>query len=176
MQRIMPLGLICVDPGFDTGMALLTVTAQWNKPKLIRHDTINYQKSGSGAKDFYDTMQSYYDWARYKLGIQQVDVVLEKFVKRPGAVQPELTAMKVMGVLDHWWAANADRMNSKFHEQVPVQGKHMVTNPVLLSAGVWLPGKANRHINDATRHGISFLVANAHIGTCRAAFGPPEED
>lgn len=172
--RIMPLGLICVDPGFDTGMSLIQVSAEWNKPVVLRHDTINYRPSGSGAKDFYDKMQDYYDWARYKEGLVTVDVVLEKFVKRPGVVQPELTAMKIMGVLDHWWAANADRMNSKFHEQVPVQGKFMVTNQVLLRTGTWLPGKANRHINDATRHGISYLVSQAHVGTCRSAF--PEEN
>ena len=176
MGGLMPLGLICVDPGYDTGMSLIEVSAEWNKPKVVRHDTINYQKSGSGAKDFYDKLQEYYDFCRMAQGYAQTDVVLEKFVKRPGVVQPELTAMKVMGVLDCWWAGRANRFHSKFHEQVPVQGKHMVTNQVLLATDTWLPGRANRHINDATRHGISYLVSKAHVGTCRAAFGPPEED
>lgn len=171
--RILPLGLICVDPGYDTGISLLGVSAEWNKPGLMRHQTVNYQKSGSGAKDFFEAMSSFYEWAFDKAGMVEVDIVLEKFTKRPGVVDPELTAMKVMGVLDHWWAAHGQRMKSKFHERIPVQGKMMVTNEVLLRTGTWLPGRANRHINDATRHGISWLVDQAHVCTCRSAF--PEE-
>lgn len=169
-----PLALICVDPGYDTGISLVSTYGPDTKPCLARHDTINYQKSGSGAKDFYDMMSTYYGWAFGRADMTQVDIVLEKFVKRPGVVNPELTAMKVMGVLDHWWAANANRMRSKFHEQVPVQGKFMVTNDVVRRTGLWLPGHDNRHMNDATRHGISYLVDQSHVGTCRAAF--PEEN
>jgi hypothetical protein len=168
------MGLICVDPGYDTGMSLLGINGQRTMPVLIRHDTINYQKSGSGAKDFFLRVQNYYESAFGMYGMESVDIVLEKFTKRPGVVDPELTAMKVMGVLDCWWAMHGNRMKSKFHERIPVQGKMMVTNQVLLRTGVWLPGHANRHINDATRHGISWLVDQAHHGTCVAAF--PKED
>lgn len=171
--RTMPMGLICVDPGFDTGMSLIEVTAQWNKPELVKQATINYGKSGSGATGFYEKMCDWYEWCIQERGLASVDVVLEKFVPRPGK-PVEYTALKVTGVLDHWWTAKANRMRSKFHEQIPVQGKFMVTNQVLLRAGVWVPGRANRHINDATRHGISYLVDQAHVGTCRAGF--PEEE
>jgi hypothetical protein len=38
-----------------------------------------------------------------------------------------------------------------------------------------LPGHDNRHINDATRHGVSWLIENHHRGTALVA-KPKEED
>ena len=166
--RSLPMALICVDPGYTTGLSLLTVDAQWNKPKLMDSVSIEYAASGYGAKDLYQQFSNWYEMCRGES--MTTDIVLEKFTKRPGVVDPELTALKVMGVLDLWWAMHGVRIQSKFHERIPVQGKMMATNDVLRRVGVHIPGHDNRHINDATRHGISWLIDQGHVGTCQSAF------
>lgn len=174
MGAAYPRGMICIDPGLNTGLSVLTIDGPTDKPVLVAHTTIHYGNQGARSIDLYKQVDDWYSYYWYKED-RFMDIVLEKFTKRPGVVDPELTAIKVMGIMDLWWFQKASRMRSKFHERIPVQGKHAVKNDVLRRVGVHLPGHDLRHINDATRHGISLLIDQAHLGTCEAAF-PKEED
>lgn len=161
-----PYACINIDPGLATGMSLLRVDEESRKPILMATATIPYR-----AIDIYDQVSSWYYMARVGHGFA-ADVVMEKFVARPG--RPiETTALKVMGVVETWWDKEGHKQDSHYVEHVPVQGKFMVTDDVLRAADVHVKGHANRHINDATRHGIGHLLAQKHRGTAIACFGEP---
>lgn len=163
-----PYACINIDPGLVTGFSLLRVDEESRKPTVMAVGSVPYR-----AIDIYDQMSAWYYMARVGHGYA-VDVVMEKFVARTG--KPiETTALKVMGIAEAWWAKEGHKQDSKYVEHMPVQGKFMVTDDVLRAAGVHTPGHANRHINDATRHGIGHLLAQKHRGTAIACFGGPDD-
>lgn len=162
-----PYAVINIDPGLDTGFSLLRVDEESRKPVLMSVGTVHYR-----AIEIYDQVSAWYYMARVGHGYA-VDIVMEKFVLRPGR-PVDTTALKVMGVVEAWWAKEGHKQDSHYVEHVPVQGKFMVTDDVLRAADVHCKGHANRHINDATRHGIGHLLAQKHRGTAIACFGEPE--
>lgn len=161
-----PYACINIDPGLDTGFSVLRVDSADSAPVLVATATVHYR-----AIEIYDQLSGWYYMARTGHGYA-VDVVMEKFVARTG--RPiETTALKVMGVAEAWWAKEGHKQDSKYVEHVPTEGKFMVTDDVLREAGVHTKGHVNRHINDATRHGIGHLLAQKHRGTAIACFGEP---
>lgn len=158
-----PYAMICIDPGEDTGFSLLRVDEEDRPPIHMASGTVPYR-----AIEVYDQISAWYYKARCGHGYT-TDIVIEKFVLRPGR-PVNTTALRVMGVAETWWAKEGHKEDSRYIEQVPVQGKFMVDDDVLRRLGVHVPGHSNRHINDATRHGVSRLLAQGHRGTAKLAF------
>jgi hypothetical protein len=169
---------ICVDPGEDTGFSLLEVTSEEKPVQLIDYCTMPYK-----ASEIRKTLCAlYYYGADEDDGIARHyqtrglnTVILEKFVHRPGKpFNP--TAYKVMGIAESWHQDFRDGGDPMFEyiERMPVQGKSEAPDAVLRKLGVHLKGINQRHINDATRHGVSWLIEQGHKATCLIA--KPKED
>lgn len=166
---------ICVDPGEETGFSLLEVSSPDEPVKMLRTASVVYN-----ALTIHETLCRFYYHGMNDLLPSEVaainKVILEKFVHRPG--RPfNATAYKVMGICETWhqrFRAGGDP-EFDYIERLPVQGKKEADNDVLRRLGVYLPGHDNRHINDATRHGVSWLIENHHRGTALVA-KPKEED
>lgn len=171
-----PLGrYICIDPGEDTGMSLLEVTGPNTPVTILRTASLRYNALAiheSLCRFYYHGMGHYQP--SEVAGINTV--ILEKFVHRPG--RPfNATAYKVMGICEAWhqrFRADGDP-TFEYIERMPVEGKKEAPNDVLRKLDVYLSGHDNRHVNDATRHGVSWLIENRHRGTALVA-KPKEED
>lgn len=167
---------ICIDPGLDTGFSLLEVPEDNGPVKLIDYNTIRYD-AAQIRKNLFELY--YYDIppdAPLKDYIGLNTVILEKFVHRPG--RPfEPTAYKVMGIAECWHQDCKQGSDPTFEyiERVPVQGKSEAPDDVLKRLGVFVKRHENRHINDATRHGVSWLMEKGHIATCEIA-RPKDKD
>lgn len=156
-------------------MSLLEVDGPNAQPKLLRTASIRYN-----ALTIHEALcRFYYHGMQDMMPSEVADintVILEKFVHRPG--RPfNATAYKVMGICETWhqrFRAGGDP-TFEYIERLPVEGKKEVPNDVLRKLGMYLSGHDNRHINDATRHGVSWLIENRHRGTALVA-KPKEED
>lgn len=170
---------ICIDPGEETGLSLLEVTGDNEPPKILRTGSIVYR--GFAIREALCRFYYHgFDPADGFAATHQVrglnKVILEKFVHRPGKpFNP--TAYKVMGICEGWHQEfqNGGDPMFEYVERMPVQGKSEADNNVLRRLGLYLPGHAQRHINDATRHGVSWLLERHHRGTALVA-KPKEED
>lgn len=168
--------LICIDPGLNTGFSLLEVT-DINKPvTLVDYCTVTYN-----AAQIVKILNELYYYDMKQLDMTPADfrdlnmVVIEKFVHRPG--RPfDPTAYKVMGICEAWHQKFRDGGDPMFEyvERLPVQGKKEAPDDVLKRLGIHLPRHEQRHINDATRHGVSWLLENHHLGT--ALVGKPKDE
>ena len=167
---------ICIDPGEDTGFSLLEVDGPNTPVRMLRTASLRYN-----ALAIHELLCRFYYHGMNNMvpsGVAGINtVILEKFVHRPG--RPfNATAYKVMGICETWHQRFRDNGDPSFEyiERVPVQGKKEAPNDVLRRLGVYLSGHDNRHINDATRHGVSWLIENRHRGTALVAKPKEEND
>ena len=170
---------ICIDPGEDTGFSLLEVNGPDTPVRMLRTASLKYNAQAIHellCRFYYHGMDPSdgFGTAAEVRGLNTV--ILEKFVHRPG--RPfNATAYKVMGICEAWHQLTKEGDSTfEYIERVPVQGKKEAPNDVLRKLGVYLSGHDNRHINDATRHGVSWLIENRHRGTALVAKPQEEED
>lgn len=96
--------------------------------------------------------------------------VYENFHIRPGVVVPDTTAIRVIEATMNWIEEDAPYV--KVVAQEPAQGKHQVNDQTLERMGLKQRGGVTRHVNDATRHGVTWLIGQRHRPTARLAFPP----
>lgn len=154
--------LNCMDPGGDTGLALLHITP--TQYSLVAHATIPWRPDrGSNP---VDTLTGWLDEfpGTHKL-------VYEAFHIRntASAASTDTTALSVIEAV-----SGLARTRQPYEEMVskqPVAAKRFATDAVLESLGLHLGHKhAQRHIRDALRHGVTLLARRRYIPLCAAAF------
>ena len=143
--------LIAIDPGRKTGMIMLEIQHNQN-PKPIAWAT----------HDPFDVVRALEHFAREDSGEvnSTTRVVIEKYVPREGVHGKDDTAQTVIGMILQWSRDNG--VEPIF--QMPSE-RAMVTTAVLQNLGLWLKGHDNRHIMDAARHAVTWLVKMRHHNT-----------
>ena len=157
--------LIGIDPGLHTGIAVVQVS-DLAAPVLLHHSTADYtdprwQSVGRTLHELVGGTFSHYGFNALDSDIQ---LVIEKFV--PEARKVDTTALEVIGELrqairdrDPW----VDHV-AHWHWQTR-QEKDGVSGEVLRRLGLWLKGKEQRHVMDATRHTVIRLSKMQHKPT-----------
>ena len=142
--------IIGIDPGLKTGMILLEVPTG-NSPVPLAYAT----------HDPHDVINALEHFATEADGSIASDtrVVVEKFVAREGVHGKDDTAQTLNGMITHW--AIGHQMLDRVSFQLPGE-RAMVTTAVLKNLGLWLSGHKNRHVMDAARHVVAFLVKMRH--------------
>lgn len=142
--------IIGIDPGLKTGMLLLEVPTG-NSPVPLSYAT----------HDPHDVINALEYFATEDDGSIASDtrVVVEKFVAREGVHGKDDTAQTLNGMITHW--AIGHQMLDRVSFQLPGE-RAMVTTAVLKNLGLWLSGHKNRHVMDAARHVVAFLVKMRH--------------
>lgn len=154
--------LSCVDPGGDTGMALLHI-----KPdtfQLIDTATVPYRPAL--GEDPIKTLTS---WVRKHPGVHHL--LYESFHIRntAAAASTDLTPVEVIKAMQDM-VANGNAYEAVFSQQ-PVGGKHMASDDVLEKLGLHMGHKhAQRHVRDALRHAVTHLARQRYAPLCRVAF------
>lgn len=151
--------LNCVDPGGDTGMALLYI-----KPDdfdLIDYRTVPYDPHRSESMPTEVLVR----WKLEYPGLH--DLVYEDFHVRNTSAQKDTTALKVIGSMDQMIFEG--RPYRSIFVQQPVGGKHSITDDVLRNLGLLFESHADRHMNDALRHAAAHLTKRRYRPLCLAA-------
>ncbi len=155
--------LTCVDPGGDTGLALLHV-----KPtefELIEYATVKYRPEMRDC----DAMPTAHliAWVLEHPGEHRL--VYEDFHLRNNAADKDTTALRVIGSMEQ---VIYDRDLYAFvHAQEPVEAKHMVSDEVLEKLELHLSHMHSaRHVRDALRHGVTHLTRARYLPVCRTAY------
>lgn len=146
------MNLLCIDPGKATGVAYLNFS-EITAPTLLSHNT-NSPEELTYTLDYY-----------MKLMLRNGSVgqlVIERFVLREGVHGVDTTPIEVIGRIKEWHSRLP--LQPRLHWQMPHE-RNMATNDVLRRMGLWLKGTEQRHIMDATRHGVVFLVNKKHKPT-----------
>ena len=87
---------------------------------------------------------------------------------------PDTTALRVIGGVEEWLMSQAEPPYVQVIKQEPDEGKHMATDEVLVSAGLYVCiDKDSRHVRDANRHAVKYLEGIKHRPLCLAAWPPP---
>lgn len=155
--------LSCVDPGGDTGMALLHV--QPDRLTLVDWETVPYDprlREGSAMP----TAQLV-AWTLDYPG--QHKLVFEDFHLRNNGAEKDTTALRVIGSIEQ---VIYDRdLFAAVHAQEPVEAKHMVPDEVLEKLGLHMDhSHSQRHVRDALRHGVTYLTRLRYLPVCRVAY------
>lgn len=157
--------LIGIDPGLHTGIAVVQVS-DLAAPVLLHHETADYSIPHTPSVGL--RMQRIVDGSLMHYGVNALDndiqLVIEKFV--PEARKVDTTALEVIGELrqairdrDPW-----TNYVTQWHWQTR-QEKDGVSGDVLRRLGLWLKGKEQRHVMDATRHTVIRLSKMQHKPT-----------
>ena len=143
--------LIGIDPGRKTGMIMLDI-----KPNQ------DPQPTAHATHDPFGVVPALDRFAREDNGEvnSTTRVVIEKYVPREGVHGKDDTAQTVIGMVLQWSRDNG--VDPIF--QLPSE-RAMVTTAVLKNLGLWLKGHHNRHIMDAARHAVAWLVKMRHYKT-----------
>lgn len=149
------MNIIAIDPGKATGIALLDYS-EISAPTLIAHGT----HAPDRVIDALDHLAQYLDFYG---GV----IVIERFVLREGMYGVDTSPIGVIDRIKEW----AKNKPHTLVWQLPGE-KELVTNDRLRRLGLWLKGKEQRHIMDAVRHAVLYLVKNKHKPT--AAKGWPD--
>ncbi len=157
--------LIGIDPGLRTGIAVVQVS-DLAPPVLLHHETADYSiphtpSVGARLRRVVDGSPMY---SGVNALYNDIQLVIEKFV--PEARKVDTTALEVIGELrqairdrDPW----TDYV-TQWHWQTR-QEKDGVSGDVLRRLGLWLRGKEQRHVMDATRHTVIRLSKMQHKPT-----------
>lgn len=162
--------LLCLDPGYSTGMALLGVREE--KVGLLDHQEVPWWP---GERTPIHQLQR---WLDDTYG--QVSVLLyESFAVQSGGFVPDLTPLKVIGAIEYWHAEahyyglaeDAVIRPPVVKGSVSSKGTRGVTREHLAKVGM---KTSSQHVNDAISHGLGWLAEMGHGTVCRALYGPPE--
>lgn len=162
--------LICVDPGEDTGVSILTVLpgqvpgSDIEILKEVRQTqlaTVRYRMRTSTGKESPVITVSQWrhaaitDWG---LSPDRVIVICEDFHLDSGRPNVNTTALNIIGGFEH------EPYPVTFQNRSVM--KTSVTDTVLKRLDLMVtPKTPNRHINDATRHGVAWLRERNHRWT-----------
>lgn len=94
-------------------------------------------------------------------------VVSERFDLRADSRGVNIDAKQVQGRVLTW----AEDAELEVLWQRP-QERLSITRPVLVRLEMWLPGRDNRHIMDAVRHGVVYLQRLVHLPTLSKGWPP----
>lgn len=157
--------LHCLDPGGDSGLALLYI-----RPKdfdFVDYQTVPYDPHGSGDMPT-ETLTA---WKLNYPGTHRL--VFEDFHERNTKALKDTTALKVIGSLDQMifeYEGGGKQFYDSVHAQQPVEAKYMVSDDDLEKLGLLLSGHDARHMRDALRHGVKHLAERRYLPVCRIAY------
>lgn len=152
--------LHCLDPGGDSGLALLYIKRK--DFDLVDYRTVPYDPHG----DQEMPTETLIEWKLNYPGSHRL--VYEDFHVRNTKAQKDTTALKVIGSVDQMLFDR--RIYERVHAQQPVEAKDMVTDEDLGKLGLLLGGNEARHMRDALRHGITYLTRARYLPVCRIAY------
>lgn len=138
-----------MDPGEETGLALLAYDVDLPATMLSyaspREPELNKElhRMGERAGD-----------------LDRLVVVMERFDVNLAKKKVNIEAKQVIGRVLAW---SEDRQ-VRTYWQMNFE-RTMATRQVLINLGLWLPGRPNRHIMDAVRHGVVHLQRALHMPT-----------
>jgi len=157
-----PFQIAAVDPGGDTGLALLE----------IHPDTFL-------VKDWAVLSYEENPVSRLKKWREDSDLpavlVYENFHVRPGFTVPDTTALEVIGGIAMWlreYPPSEDKEPwpySMVISQEPAEAK-WITDEILDRLGMKVRAKGSRHVHDALRHAVSWLTRKRYRPLCRIAW------
>lgn len=158
-----PFYLSIMDPGQDTGLALLRIEEEdftVEETATVRYDP---PRHGQPSRVLAQWNRSYSDIPHVFL--------YENFHVRPGPVVPETTALEVIGAVEYWMYESDHRpMYARVVKKEPVQGKHQATDAKLKKLGLFFLGHEQRHVNDTMRHAVTFLTSLSYLPVCSKGF------
>lgn len=155
--------LTAMDPGGDTGLALLHVRP--DDFALVAHATVPYAPPEQPPPTV--TLRA---WRGAHPGPHVL--VYEDFHVRNSAAAAgvDTTALKVLGGLDQVLYERPG-LYTKVVRRESIQGKHLTSDEVLEGLGLHLGhAHALRHVRDALRHAVAFLAARRYLPVCRVAY------
>lgn len=142
--------IIALDPGKTTGVAFLDYS-EITSPTLVDHGS-------KSPENLTHTLDDYIS----RVGTDNALIVVERFVLREGMYGVDTSPIEVIGRIKEW---SKDRPHP-FVWQLPSE-KELATNEVLRRMGLWLKGKDQRHVMDAVRHAVVYLVKQKHMPTLK---------
>lgn len=162
--------IIGCDPGKATGISVVGAPVG-GEPRLLGHEIIDY-----GVAEHGITVGEVLGWnsQRYVDHTTDLHLVVERFVPERTPHGFDATPIEVIGEIKAL-IRNKPLWLHQFRSitwALRVE-KERVDNKVLRRLDLYLPGKEERHVNDATRHVVNRLVALSHRPTM--AKGWPNE-
>lgn len=155
--------LHCVDPGGDTGLALLHIRPR--EFELVEWATVPYDPVIREASHM--PTATLIAWTQNFPGIHRL--LYEDFHLRNNSAEKDVTALKVIGTIDQM-TYDRNTFTSVFSQE-PVEAKHMVSDEVLEELDLHLGHQHHhRHVRDALRHGVTHLTRQRYMPVCRAAY------
>jgi hypothetical protein len=155
-----PFRIMSVDPGVETGLALMLAGTS----ELVLEDTrITRYAPLRGISPLADLKE----WSGAHRDFPVV-LVYEDFHVRPGRMIPDTTPLRVIGGIEEWIRSSSPC--EEIIRREPVQGKFTVTDDVLKGMGMLGRGGLTRHVNDAVRHTVAWLVSISYLPACKAAW------
>lgn len=155
-----------VDPGGDTGMALLHVRRDGYE--LLDRATVPYDPERTEPPT-----RTLARWLHAYPGVHRL--LYENFHIRniASAAGTDTTALRVIGGIEEMLHVTPGYPYLEVVKYEPVQAKFLATDEVLERLDLHLGHRhAQRHVRDALRHGVSYLVDSRYLPMCRAAFPP----
>lgn len=150
--------LNCMDPGGDTGLAILHVKSDGFE--LLDYQTVTYRPSAGEMPT-----STLIEWRLNYPGIH--DFVYEDFHirNRENAAATDTTALRVIGSVEQMiYDRNLYR---HVISQEPVAGKFIATDEVLEKLGLHLGHQYHqRHVRDGLRHGVALLSRRGYRPVC----------
>jgi len=163
--------IIGVDPGLHTGISVVQVFETSEMPvRMLGSKVVDYTNHNerSVGRHLRDTVKgTLTDLGLYETeGGDDIRVVIERFI--PEARKVDTTALEVIGEIraairdDESWTEHIR------HWEWPLRSeKDSVTGQVLRNLDLWVKGKELRHINDASRHIVTYLSKTGHTSVIR---------
>lgn len=162
-----PFSILAFDPGGTTGITCLNFDGGMSDDIDLHEFKLTHTSYGPSEhhKDLYDCLNEFAEFCE-RLGIDP-HFVTEAFTFRQfatdesyGKAKVELISCEYIGIIK---AIAADR-NIPVKSYMSSEGKGFVTDEKLDKMG-WLlkPKTVNRHINDATRQLVCYLVKELRI-------------
>ena len=143
------VAVIGVDPGGTTGVGVITLT----EDAFHLEETFQFTDQDTAWVEVQAVVNKY-DQLGY-----EVHLVVERFDKRPGIINPDYSAKFVERDIDN----NVDGYYTAF-KQIPAEAKNFIKEAknnqgkgdALKRFGMYEPGK--KHARDALRHAITYAV------------------
>lgn len=130
--------VIGVDPGKATGMALVSYSDE-KEPVLLDYTT--------------STEADVVRYLRTTHHSHSLTLVVERFVLRGGVHGVDITPERINGRIMQF----TEDEGIDVVWQLP-SSKDLISNEILKRMDFWIPGKDNRHVDDALRHVMQYLV------------------